>query len=337
MNSKHIVYIDALKGVSCIMVLLGHFVLAFPQLAFLKEIPIVKDCINGLFPVHTFILLAGFSLCCSLEGKDVQYAIKSFVCKRYLRFVVPIIFPTIVAYCICNFNLGYNQQWALLTDNEWLTSFLPADASIKDLIKSILFAPVSITPLINPLWMLQYIFLGNFIILPLIVCVNTFKMRCVKCVFLVFFMILLSKITIFYCTMLSGVLVYQLYKEYNKSWMIAFVCLSLFVSLTFSNIGNVDFWRALLFVLTFTIVPTFSIKYFNQLLLWLGKISFEIYIIHSLVICSLSCFLVLKLGHSLENIVEILLITVCVVLFVSYLLNKFNSKLNKYVSLLLKL
>lgn len=58
--TKHIGYIDALKGLAAIMVFMGHFMLAFPLFQNLKEIPVIKEFVNGLFPVHTFILLAGF-------------------------------------------------------------------------------------------------------------------------------------------------------------------------------------------------------------------------------------------------------------------------------------
>ena len=83
--TKHIGYIDALKGLAAIMVFMGHFMLAFPLLQNLKGIPVIKEFVNGLFPVHTFILLAGFSLCCSLQNKDPQRSIATLVAKRYFR------------------------------------------------------------------------------------------------------------------------------------------------------------------------------------------------------------------------------------------------------------
>lgn len=106
MATKHIVYIDALKGMAAIMVFIGHFMLAFPKLQDLKMIPVVKEFVNGLFPVHTFVLLAGFSLCCSLQNNDIQKSITAMVIKRYFRFVVPLFIPTILAFGLSNFGWG---------------------------------------------------------------------------------------------------------------------------------------------------------------------------------------------------------------------------------------
>ena len=111
MATKHIVYIDALKGMAAIMVFMGHFMLVFPKLQDLKLIPVVKEFVNGLFPVHTFILLAGFSLCCSLQNKDIQKSITTMVIKRYFRFVIPLFIPTILAFVLS--NLGWGGQSAM--------------------------------------------------------------------------------------------------------------------------------------------------------------------------------------------------------------------------------
>lgn len=91
--------------------------LAFPLLQNLKGIPVIKEFVNGLFPVHTFILLAGFSLCCSLQNKDPQRSIATLVAKRYFRFVVPLVIPTLLAFVLAHPTksvAGLNQTPTIL-------------------------------------------------------------------------------------------------------------------------------------------------------------------------------------------------------------------------------
>ena len=326
--TKHIGYIDALKGIAAIMVFMGHFILAFPLLQALKGVPVLKEFVNGLFPVHMFILLAGFSLCCSLHGKDSQRSITTLVVKRYFRFVVPLFIPTLLVFFLCNFSWGGNQQWGDIIQSDWMKQFLPPSASLKDLFHSLFLAPVMITPLINPLWMLKYIFIGTFLTLPFYIGTRTIKKRWVKYGLIMMFMFLLSKITIFYTSMLGGVLAYYIYQEKIDYPLLGALCLAAFCGMTFLSFGNIDCVRAFVFVVGFVLLPKSQTILTNKVFLWLGSISFEIYLLHSLVICSLGCNMALNMEYTLLSVCYILISCVCVVFACSVMLRKADLWLN---------
>lgn len=329
--TKHIGYIDALKGLAAIMVFMGHFMLAFPLLQNLKVIPVVKEFVNGLFPVHTFILLAGFSLCCSLQKKDIQKSITTMVAKRYFRFIVPIFIPTLIAFGLCNCGWGGNQQWGDIIQSDWMKQFLPSSANLKDLFHSLFYAPVMITPLINPLWMLKYIFVGTFLAVPFYIGTREINNRWVKYGLILMFMFLLSKITIFYVSMLGGVLIYYLYQENAKLTFWGILCLIAFCGMTYLSFGNIDCVRAFVFVVGFTLFPRAQMILTNRLSLWLGSISFEIYLLHSLVICSLGCNIALNMEYTLLTVGVILIACISVVFACSVMLRKADLWLDTYM------
>ena len=329
--TKHIGYIDALKGIAAIMVFMGHFMLAFPLLQNLKVVPVVKEFVNGLFPVHTFILLSGFSLCCSLQNQDVQKSITACVVKRYFRFVVPLFIPTLLAFLLSNCSWGGNQQWGDIIHSDWMKQFLPPSASLKDLFHSLFWAPVMITPLINPLWMLKYFFIGTFLTIPFYIGTRTIKKRWVKYGLIMMFMLLLSKITIFYSSMLAGVLAYYIYQEKVKFSYMGLLCLVVFCGLTFLSFGNIDCVRAFLFVVGFTLLPKSQAILTNKVCLWLGSISFEIYLLHSLIICSLGCNMALTMEYTFLTVCCILIACISVLFVCAVMLRRADLWLNTYM------
>lgn len=72
MNNR-IDYIDGLKGISTLIVFCSHFVGIFTCLTFLKNVPGINLLLDGTAAVHIFIMLSGFSICCSLtSSKDIE-------------------------------------------------------------------------------------------------------------------------------------------------------------------------------------------------------------------------------------------------------------------------
>lgn len=318
------------------MVFLGHFMLTFPELENWKAIPLLKIFVNGLFPVHTFILLAGFSLCCSLEGHDLQTSISKVVAKRYLRFIVPIFLPTLVAFFACNYGFGFNQQWAQFTGSEWLVTLLPPSANLKDLVRGLIFAPVEITSIINPLWMLKYIFWGTFLALPFYVGTRTLNNRVFKYGLLILYMYLMLRISIFMSTMLAGILLFYLHKEGIRAWWLSIACMLCFIVLNFVEIQYVNFLRSIIWICIFIFQPTIQKALSNKVCLWLGGVSFEVYIIHSIVISCLSCYMALQISYkTLIVSYSILIITFAIVLLFAWWLNKVDKYLDKVVMVVL--
>ena len=188
-----------------------------------------------------------------------------------------------------------------------------------------------ITPLINPLWMLKYIFVGTFLTVPFYVGTRGIKNKYIKYGLLLIFMYLLSKITIFYTSMLGGVLAYYIYHENIHYPIMGILCLLIFCGMTFLSFGNIDCVRAFVFVVGFSLLPKTQDFLDNKIFLWLGGISFEIYLLHSLVISSLGCNMVLSLGYTTLSVCWILAVCLCVVLCSATILKEIDMKLDAFM------
>ena len=89
--------------------------------------------------------------------------------------------------------------------------------------------------------------------------------------------------------------------------------------------------RAFLFVVGFTLFPKSQAILTNKVCLWLGSISFEIYLLHSLVICSLGCYMALTMENTFQSVCCILVSCIIVVFACSYMLRKADLWLNTYM------
>ena len=159
-------YFDGLKGFSAIIVMLTHFVLCFKMLSWLQEVPVVGLFFDGGMAVYIFIILSAFGMCCSFSKSDFSSTITKVALKRYFRLTMPLVLPTILAFMLLILNLDYSLNLGELEHNEWTKTLLPAEAHINQLTSGILVGVLKGSALINPLWMMKYIFLGSFIAMP---------------------------------------------------------------------------------------------------------------------------------------------------------------------------
>ncbi len=133
MDTKNrVVWIDYLKIIACLMVLIGHYYNAFysfcnysPSLNsnivfFFKNFP--SPYLDGNFWVCVFCVLSGY-LASRKEIRSVKTMIREFV-LRYFRFIIPL---TIINVCIYFIYLiiGFKStEFSIIYSNNWLSSFL---------------------------------------------------------------------------------------------------------------------------------------------------------------------------------------------------------------------
>ena len=178
-NMKKIAYIDGLKGLGALMVYLCHFVFAFYYGAYSLdmahantasglEIALGKTPLNllynGNFAVELFLVLGGFVLCLGFFGTGDAGKLKSGAKRRYIRLMVPILAVNILVYFLMAMGLYRNSQAAELTNSmDWFygfNNFSPhfGEMLLESLAGCFLWGSNAYN---GVLWTMPYLFLGS--------------------------------------------------------------------------------------------------------------------------------------------------------------------------------
>lgn len=287
--------------------------------------------------VCIFCILSAFFVCLSmLDSEDLGKIIMMFP-KRYLRIVVPIIPMAISVYILSKYNLFYNIECAAITRSEWLSQFYKVPLSIKQTILHAFYnAPILGDMSINAvLWMMPYILLGS--IIPIIIGANYMKSPYVTYLIIVILFIHYNG-ELYLCAVIGSALAifYTKTENIRISKIISFISVILLgIGILFAVYPNsiiillnnrFSYWQINMFGSILFIIGVMYSSFFQKLFslkafVYLGKISFSIYIIHLPVICSISSFCFIKMinygvGY-LQAMFITLIITFAIVLCLS--------------------
>lgn len=188
-----LIYLDGLRGIAALMVVLSHFVVGFlPMLYFqgafnsygyasfveyITKSPIII-LFSGNLAVCIFFVLSGFVLSVGLIENKRQVNFLSLLIKRYVRLVIPIIASVLFACFLLKNGLFFNQEVGLLTQStNWLVKFYLMEPSWLYALKSgilVTFDPAQ-TMYNEVLWTMPYEFLGSCIIFLILVIKSIFS------------------------------------------------------------------------------------------------------------------------------------------------------------------
>lgn len=160
---SHLDWVDGLKGISAIIVVLQHtFVTIFGLSVFTDfRLPIVHNLWNGNFAVSVFIILSTILTCNGIEKHRTHLVerYKYIVLKRYFRLVVPVGVIIIAMYLLNLAGLFYAEEFGAKTNNEWL---MHSTETLIHLPGNIICAPLGgCYTILRVGWMLKYVFLGT--------------------------------------------------------------------------------------------------------------------------------------------------------------------------------
>lgn len=179
---KKLGYIDGLKGLGALTVYLCHFVFAFyygaytlnPQHANTAsglELTLGRTPLNllynGNFAVELFLVLGGFVLCLGYFKTGDAGRLKDGAKRRYMRLAVPILAVNILVYFLMSAGLYYNSQAAELTGSmDWFYGF---NAFAPDFLEMLLESLVGCflwgsNAYNGVLWTMPYLFLGALVV-----------------------------------------------------------------------------------------------------------------------------------------------------------------------------
>ena len=340
MNEMRVRCFDGLKAVSAIIVMLSHYFLCFLRWDWLATVPFVRLLFDGGMAVFIFIMLSAFGICASLDKDDVKMAIVHVGLKRYFRLSLPLLWPSVLGYLICVLGLNYNVAFGTVSNNEWVRTLLPADVAINQLTSGVAVGVLRGSAFINPLWMMKYIFLGTFITIPLFFVVNALRKTLYKLVFILIMGILFYSESIFYAAIVAGVLLYVVHKmEIRHETVICAVSVAILVALELfmANATHpVMFLKgtlAIIIVRNGALVCRSMESAFFQ---WLNRLSYQIYLVHTIVITSVCSYVYANCEHNLLNGIGLFFLLVSVVLGLAFVFSKMDCWVSGKMNLLFK-
>lgn len=349
---ERIYWIDYIKIIACLMVLVGHFWDTFYRFCLnspnLSPISIniftyfPKPFLDGNFWVCVFCILSGY-LTAKKKILSFKQLIKEFF-MRYVRFFIPLLLANIFVYLIF-ILVGYsNLEFSHIYGNDWLATFYKS-FSIPMLIKNSLFLGSQLN---GPLWMIRPLFIGNLLIMVFNYITNKLNLKKEKhlvviAIILVILLFLSSQFTntLYILVTFIGSLVVFLSNNIKRKYGILFLIVSIIIISalcyipsisTVLSIGKVSLSNMLLSF--FFIIALFlcnDLYKLKESKLKLSNMSFWIYLIHWPIICSLSCLMVLKITNYTIGFWLTFFVTVILVVILSFILSRI---VDKYINLL---
>ena len=327
-NESRIKYLDGLRGFAAIIVMFHHLITGFypilytisassldNQPYFIKMLYSTPICIfyQGHFAVMLFFVISGYVITWNYFNRRNDNYITSSAFRRYFRLTIPALFSCIIAYLILKFGLFFNIEAAQITHSPALNSHYNFDADFINMIKFALYDQYFnfnfATGYNNVLWMMKFLLLGSFLIYSFLAIFGKVSKRWILYVILVIFFHNTNYSPFILGMIICDLDVNNILQKINK----IIIVLILFVSIYFASytIPISDFYKPLdsdfmksyfyfsnischtigaaLLIFVISRTPFLMNALSTKIPLYLGKISFSIYLLHMLIICSLSC------------------------------------------------
>ncbi len=353
---KKLAYLEGLRGVAALIVVFHHFVLLFfPALNYgngtnttLNTIAITPLNIfyNGDFAVCLFFVLSGYVLSYKYILTNDPYIILGYAVKRYFRLMPLIASSVLLIFLLSRLDSFHTQKLDdYLHLGDWLTGMFNGDASFVAVLKNIFygiffFGDNSYNPVV---WSMGIEFIGSMLLFAFLLLNHKIKPKWILFILILLLAIYLKRY--YYIAFLQGYgLCYLDQKELFKikSIILKTVLLiagimcasypadwqhwntSIYAFMTFNGIDLYSFYHVLgsSIILMLVTQNTISKNFFSlKPVLFLGKISFAMYLFHLIVLILVTqrvfSYLFTGLNYSLCVII-VVAIAMPLILLVSY-------------------
>lgn len=361
MNQKKLQYFEGIRGVAALIVLFDHldfalllnldtkifnfvYQLTGSQLAGTIFQSLISFFKNGNLAVFIFFFMSGYVISIKLFSNQSKSYLINAISKRYFRLMPPILGSVLIGFLLMKFDLIYNIELSqtLNTENTlgYFYNFYPSFLSaFKSGVWNVLFT-TSLGGYNGPLWTMRPEFYGSLFCFLLFIIFNRIKNR-----HYIYLLIILGSslieipwITSFtlgflFCDLDHSKTKENLYSKLFKNQVFAgklipiTICISLIILIPIINTSNwLNTSLILSFLLVFMVMKSIFLQKIFELkpLLWLGKISFSVYLLHWPIICSLTSYIYLsnELDRGL-NILTSIILTVIIVFIASFFYTKY--------------
>jgi len=322
-------YLEGLRGLSILVVVVHHFACGFyPALVLGSyaqphhpwEMTVYRTPLNiflsGHYAACIFFVISGYVL----SYKFFRYAdaapVVSSAVRRYFRLMVPTLASVFIAYLFLKAGLFYNQSIVASTwSTMWLAKCWNFEPDFLEMLSQglvdIYIKPDSYSYNYN-LWMIFYIFSGSFFVYSFLLLFGSLKKRG-----FVYAALVLMLYNTYFLSFVLGILLCDLSANYKDkitagtsqkkiiyalivlfalflgSYPVAEIKDTLYESITPPNMEYIFYHITGAFLLLLTLGSFSTITKFlsGRTMLFLGKISFSMYLIHLIIICSFSSLL----------------------------------------------
>lgn len=317
----------------------------------ISQSPLNLIYFNGNFAICIFFMLSGYVLSYSFFTRGRIASLKFNVIKRYFRLLFPIVFAVLVSYVVLRLGLYYNQAVAAITGSGFAAGFYTFTASLPYALWEAFFGVLFFNQTLydDPLWTVAMEFYGSvmvFILLMIFAKNPTYRFYVYAVLISVFFIVkplfLPFVLGMFLCDLNTRPQKY--FSEYTRAslWLI-FVIGLLLASVPqhwsggvfFDHFGRMidesplDFNNPTLthtigaFLVMIGITNLAEPRRFLSMAIpkFLGRISYAMYVLHFIVLFSLTCWLFLALYDTFGFVLSVaisLVLSLAVIFAASY-------------------
>ncbi len=296
---------------------------------------IVNLFFNGEFAIYIFWFLSAYVISIKLfASEERSYLARAFT-KRYFRLAIPVVASVIFAYLLLSLGLMFNQKIYHPDAGAWIARYYTFEPNIFLAIKSGLwntFFDLGGSVTYNPvLWTMNPELYGSLFIFLIFGVLGHNKFR-----FVIYIIVAIGTFALSKYWMLTFILGFALcdlnyhdhktvvHSLYDRLLINQKFNVLIFVGLTilggFPNYYGF-FYVGISGLIVFVILKTWILRAFfqNKIFVWLGRISFGLYLIHFPLICSFSSwlYLILPFEHT-SRIPIVFFLSTIVSLFLSH-------------------
>ena len=342
--SKKLVYLEAARGIASIFVIFWHFSAAFLPKTIFKSflhggigLTPLQIVFNGPGAVRFFFVLSGFVLTLSLFRRPSLRSLLVSTIKRLPRLMIPCLASILIGYAMLSTGMNFYKDAALITHSQWLSDFGNAHFPTQNFTPSFFSAMkqglfVFLTQdnfyYNSNLWTMRNEYFGSLIALMLAgLAVFGFASarRAVTASAMLILSILLYHHNEFYGQFALGTTLAYIYTQWGSNVKIqkyVSICLMGSAIIGFSTFNpKANTVASLLVIIILISNQRLASVLSGRMGYALGKMSFPIYLTHTLVIVSASsaCYTTLYL-HGINGpalLVSVLSVTLVVTVCLS--------------------
>ena len=330
MNRK--LYIDGIRGVASVIVLFHHLEqFLVPRNPAWRSFPFYNFITDGNLAVYVFFVLSGFALSNDFVISDSIIRLRALAVKRYFRLTIPILASLLLPFLLKYFHLFYNEEAGRISSSYWLSVQSKGSYGLVETLRFSLYDVYwNFTPdrnLNSNLWTMRPELLGSFLIFCLLALTGNNRRRFLIWIPVAAFFILNDSFFIsfifglFLAELSESKCVAQMRTSYAAFAVAVFALgIGAYIIMHSRSLQQSKLVLALFSAgLVFPAVISNRISWIFETkpALFLGKLSFPLYLTHLTVICTFSSYIYLYLdSHQYwspaTNSLAVLVVTIIV-------------------------
>ena len=172
-NKKQIKWLDAIKGIACWMVFLGHFEEDYPYVPGLQKlyeaVPVIKFISEKTTALNIFYIISAFLVANRFLNSLDNNASKAgkSVLKRYLRLSIPVFVTNLLIILIQRMGYGFGNRYGMFASR-----YTFGEAVLNAFVDGMFFGSTYFN---SNMWMLNELFLGYLFTVVVCLVINEMK------------------------------------------------------------------------------------------------------------------------------------------------------------------